>query len=60
MNPLNDAKAELTPAYVRRLLNDQALRRLSMSGDAMIAKYECGELDDAGDVLDLIVLLALL
>lgn len=60
MNNVSDTEAELTPEYIRELLDSESRRRLGISGDEMLGRYERGELDDPGRVADLIVLSDLL
>lgn len=60
MNELNDAEVELTPAYIRQLIDDEAKRRLGISGDELLSLYESGKLDDPGRVADLLTLAELL
>lgn len=60
MNKISDTEVELTPEYIRELVDSESRRRLGMSGDDMLRRYSRGELDDPGRVADLIVLVDLL
>lgn len=60
MTQVSDAEFELTPAYIRELVDSEARRRLGISGADMLDLYTQGELDDPGRVADLIALADLL
>lgn len=60
MNRISDTETELTPEYIYTLIDTEARRRLGISGEEMLARYERGEMDDPGQVADLIVLADLL
>jgi hypothetical protein len=60
MNRISATETELTPEYIRELVDAEARRRLGISGEELLARYEAGELDDSGRVADLIALADLL
>ena len=47
---------ELTPNDVAEALERGARKRLRMSAAEMIRRFKAGELDDIGNVMDLIIL----
>jgi molecular chaperone DnaK (HSP70) len=60
MNRISETETELTAEYIRDLVDAESRRRLGISGEEMLGRYERGELEDAGRVADLIVLAGLL
>jgi len=60
MNEISETEAELTPEYIRDLIDAEATRRLGMHVDELLARYRSGKLDDPGRVADLLTLAELL
>jgi hypothetical protein len=60
MNQVSDTEVELTAEYIHNLVDSESRRRLGIGGEEMLHRYEHGQLDDPGQVSDLIVLLDLL
>jgi hypothetical protein len=60
VNKVSDTEVELTPEYIRELVDSEARRRLGISGAELLRRYERGNLADPGRVADLIALADLL
>jgi hypothetical protein len=60
VNKTSETEAELTPEYIRDRVDEEARRRLGISGEEMLRRFEHGELEDPGRVADLIALADLL
>jgi hypothetical protein len=60
MHQVSDTEYELDSEYIRRQIDTEARRRLGISGDELLARFEHGELDDPGRVADLLALADLL
>jgi len=60
MSQVSENEFELDAEYIRREIDGEARRRLGISGDEMLSRFERGELDDPGRVADLLALADLL
>ena len=60
MHELNEKEAELDQDFIRRAIDAEARRRLGITGDELLVRFEQGELDDPGRVADLLALADLL
>ena len=60
MSQVSETEFELDGDYIRREIDTEARRRLGISGDELLARFERGELDDPGRVADLLALADLL
>lgn len=60
MHELNEHEAELDEGYIRGHIDAEAKRRLGITGDELLARFERGELEDPGRVADLLALADLL
>jgi hypothetical protein len=60
MSQVGESEFELDAEYIRREIDGEARRRLGISGDELLSRFERGELDDPGRVADLLALADLL
>ncbi|HCG00886.1 MAG TPA: hypothetical protein DEV93_10135 [Chloroflexi bacterium] len=60
MSQVSETEFELDADYIRHEIDIEARRRLGISGDELLARFESGELDDPGRVGDLLALADLL
>jgi hypothetical protein len=60
MHQVSETEYELDADYIRHEIDTEAQRRLGISGDELLARYERGDLEDPGRVADLLALADLL
>ncbi len=60
MHQVGETEYELDADYIRHAIDDEAQRRLGISGEELLARFERGELEDPGQVADVLALADLL
>lgn len=60
MVKVNDSEVELSREEILSLIDRGAQRRLGISGSTLLERFHRGQLQDLGEVADLLVLAALL
>jgi hypothetical protein len=60
MVKVNDSEVELSPEEILSLIDRGAQRRLGISGKDLLERFHHGQLQDLGEVADLLVLATLL
>lgn len=60
MVKVNDNDVELSPEEILALIDQGAQRRLGISGKDLLERFHRGQLQDLGEVADLLVLATLL
>lgn len=60
MHQVTETEFELDADYIRHEIDSEAHRRLGISGEELLARFERGELADPGQVADLLALADLL
>ena len=60
MHQVSETEFELDADYIREHLDREAQRRRGISGQELLARFERGELEEPGQVADLLALADLL